>query len=364
MGVMARGADDPILSAEELVAAVRTLSGARTAGEIFRILSRSARRLLGADGCGLVLVEGLFGYYKEEDGAAPGWKGRRIPLDGCLAGWCAAQRRPVMIEDVRADIRLPVAALWSTPVTAVAMVPVRSRDPLGAFACYWTARHSPSAQDLSVLQALADSASLALDNATMRATLDDRVGRRTSELEELNRRLHREVAERKRAEDEVRQLSLVDELTGLYNRRGFNLLAGRELKAIQRSGRRALVIYIDIDGLKQANDSHGHEAGDRLLARAAAVLRSVTREVDVAARVGGDEFVVFMTLGYDPPPVHLIVERFLDAARTHDVKWSIGATATPWERQVTLDDLLFAADQAMYRGRRTRRRERRVALGP
>jgi diguanylate cyclase (GGDEF)-like protein len=274
-----------------------------------------------------------------------------------------SQRRPIVIEDVRANIRLAVAAYWSTPVTTVAMVPIRSRDPLGALACYWTARHWPSAQDLSTLQALADSAALAVENATLRATLEDQVGRRTAELEELNRRLHREIAERKRAEEEVRRLSLVDELTGLYNRRGFNLLAGRELKSVQRTGRRALVFYIDIDGLKQANDSQGHEAGDRLLARAAAVLRSVTREVDVAARVGGDEFAVFMTLGYDPPPVHLIVQRFLDAAKTHDLKWSIGATATPPQRQVTLDDLLFAADQAMYGGRRARRSAKPVSLG-
>jgi diguanylate cyclase (GGDEF)-like protein len=270
----------------------------------------------------------------------------------------------VVIEDVRADIRLAIAPYWSTPVTAVAMVPIRYGDPLGALACYWTARHWPSAEDLSVLQALADSAALAVDNATLRASLEDQVGRRTAELEELNRRLHREIAERKRAEEEVRRLSLVDELTGLYNRRGFNLLAGRELKSVQRTGRRALVFYIDIDGLKQANDSHGHEAGDRLLARAAAVLRSVTREVDVAARVGGDEFAVFMTLGYDPPPVHLIVERFLEAAKTHDLKWSIGATATPPERQVTLDDLLFAADQAMYGGRRARRGTRPAGSSP
>jgi diguanylate cyclase (GGDEF)-like protein len=354
---------EPLASAEGLIAAVRDLSVSGSAADIHRVLSRTARRLLKADGCGLVTVEGLLGCYAEEDGATPGWKGRRIPLDASVAGWCVRQRQTVLIEDVRADIRLPVAPYWSTPVTAVAMVPVRSRDPLGALACYWTTRHTPSADQVSFIQSLADSASLALENATLRSTLEARVGRRTAELEELNRRLHREIAERKRVEEEVRQLSLVDELTGLYNRRGFNLLAGRELKAIQRSGRRALVFYIDIDGLKQANDGYGHEAGDRLLTRAAAVLRSVTREVDVAARVGGDEFAVFMTLGYDPPPVHLIVERFLDAARTHNVKWSIGATSTPWERQVTLDDLLFAADQAMYRGRESRRGRRQATLG-
>ena len=140
------------------------------------------------------------------------------------------------------------------------------------------------------------------------------------------------------------------------------LLADRELKAGQRTGRRALLLYIDLDGLKEANDRQGHEAGDRLLQRAAAVLRSVTREADVVARLGGDEFAVYMTLGYDHPPVHLLVERFLEGARAAGVKWSVGATATPPDRVITLDDLLAGADEAMYRGRRARRGDARVAL--
>jgi len=338
-----------------VIAALQDLSLARSVPEIHRVLSRGARRIARADGSGLALVEGTFAFFADEDGRGPGWKGRRIPLDKSLAGWCVDQRRPILIEDVRADIRLPVAPYWSTPVTSLAMVPVRSREPIGAVATYWTTRHTPDADELRLLQALADSAALALENATVRASLEDRVRRRTAELEEVNRRLQREIAERKRVEEEVRQLSLVDELTGLYNRRGFTLLAGRELKALQRTGRRALVLYLDLDGLKQANDQKGHEAGDRLLQRAASVLRSVARDTDVAARIGGDEFAVFMTLGYDHPPVHLVVERFLDAARAMDVRWSIGATATPLGRAVTLDDLLVGADEAMYRGRRARR---------
>lgn len=345
-----------------IVEAVQELSLARTVPEIHRVVTRTGRKLTGADGCGLVMVEDRFAFHVDEDGRGPGWRGRRIPLDSAVAGWCISEGHPVVIEDVRDDIRIPVAAYWSTPITAVAMVPVRSRDPIGAVAAYWSARHVPTGTELRQLQALADSASLALDNATVRATLEDRVRRRTSELEAVNRRLQTEIAERKKAEEEIRRLSLVDELTGLYNRRGFSLLAGRELKAIQRSGRRALVIYIDLDGLKQANDQKGHDAGDRLLQRAASVLRSVTRDTDVAARMGGDEFAVFMTLGFDHPPLHLIVERYLEVARTHDVRWSVGATATPPGRVVMLDDLLVAADEAMYRGRRARRDPQGAAL--
>lgn len=338
-----------------LIAAVQDLAMARAVPEIHRVVSRTARRLNRADGSSLVLVEGSMAHFVDEDGSGPGWKGRRIPLDSCLAGWCVRNRRPAVVDDVRADIRLPVAPYWSTPVTSLVVVPIRSRDPIGALANYWTARRRTSGEDVRLLQALADTTSVALENATVRASLEERVKARTAELEQVNRRLEREIRERKRAEDEVRQLSLVDELTGLYNRRGFNLLAGRELRAVHRHGRRALVLYMDLDGLKQANDSMGHDAGDRLLVRAANAVRSVTRDTDVAARLGGDEFAVFMTLGYDHPPLHLIVERYLEAARMSGVKWSIGATATPAERVVTLDDLLMGADEAMYRGRRARR---------
>ena len=346
-----------------LISAVQDLALARTVPEIHRVVSRAARRLLRSDGSSLILVDGPFAHHTDEDGTGPGWRGRRIPLDGCLSGWCVRERRAVVVDDVRADIRLPVAPFWSTPVTSVIMVPVRSRQPIGALATYWKAAHKATGDEVRTLQALADSACLALENASMRASLDDRVRHRTAELEEVNRQLQREIRERKRAEEEVRQMSLVDDLTGLYNRRGFNLLAGRELKSLQRSGRRALVVYIDLDGLKQANDEKGHEAGDRLLQRAAAVLRSVTRETDVAARLGGDEFAVFMTLGYDHPAIHLIVERYLDAAKSIGVSWSVGATATPPGRAVPLEDLLLAADEAMYRGRRARRARPRVAAG-
>jgi diguanylate cyclase (GGDEF)-like protein len=348
-----------------LIAGIQELALARTIPEIHRVVSRTARHLNRADGSELVLTEGTFAHYVDADGTGPGWKGRRIPLEQCLAGWSVRHRRPVVVDDVRADIRLPVAPYWSTPVTSLIMVPIRSQDPIGALANYWTARHPAGPDDVRLLQALADTASVALENASVRASLEERVKARTAELEQVNRRLKREIEERRRAEEEVRQLSLVDDLTGLYNRRGFNFLAGRELRAVHRHGRRGLVLYIDVDGLKRSNDTLGHEAGDRLLVRAANAVRSVTRETDVAARVGGDEFAVFMTLGYDHPPLHLIVERFLEAARMAGIKWSVGATVTPTERVVTLDDLLMGADEAMYRGRRARRGEpepRKAAL--
>jgi diguanylate cyclase (GGDEF)-like protein len=345
-----------VTPADALLEAVREMVAARDVDAVARTAARAASRLAGADGSALAVVEGRYCHFVEESGAGPGWKGRRIPLTECLAGRAVLTGGPVVVPDVRADLALDAAPYWSGPVASLAAVPVVGSEPAGALVVHWTARRVPAGGEMRSLRAVADAAALAVENLALRSTMESRVRDRTAELERANRRLEREIGERRRAEELVRHESHVDELTGLFNRRGFLFHASRELEAAKRTGRRAIVLFFDLDGLKRANDTRGHEAGDRLLAAAGAVLRSATRDSDVAARIGGDEFAVFMTLGYDAPPVHLIAERFLEAARRAGVSWSIGATATPPGRNVSLDDLLAGADEAMYRGRRARRR--------
>jgi PAS domain S-box-containing protein len=93
---------------------------------------------------------------------------------------------------------------------------------------------------------------------------------------------------------ELRALSLRDELTGLYNRRGLLVIAEQQLRAALRSQRHVGAVYVDLDGMKAINDQQGHEAGDRALVESAAALRETFRGEDVIARIGGDEFVVFV----------------------------------------------------------------------
>ena len=90
----------------------------------------------------------------------------------------------------------------------------------------------------------------------------------------------------------LRELALVDELTGLHNRRGFLVLAEKQLQIARRTGRPDLLLFIDLDGMKRINDELGHEAGDAALRRTAAVLHAAFRASDIIARFGGDEFVV------------------------------------------------------------------------
>ncbi len=102
----------------------------------------------------------------------------------------------------------------------------------------------------------------------------------------------RDITERKRLEQEIRSLALTDELTGLYNRRGFTLLAEQEMKLAYRFKRSVLLFFGDVDDLKTINDTLGHANGDLALKEVAAILREIFREADIPARFGGDEFVV------------------------------------------------------------------------
>ena len=102
----------------------------------------------------------------------------------------------------------------------------------------------------------------------------------------------RDVTDQKHAQEELRALTLVDELTGLYNRRGFLMLAEQHMRLIKRGGPVSILVSIDLDGFKGVNDVYGHAEGDVALRRVANVLRIAFRDSDIIARFGGDEFVV------------------------------------------------------------------------
>jgi diguanylate cyclase (GGDEF)-like protein len=91
----------------------------------------------------------------------------------------------------------------------------------------------------------------------------------------------------------LRRISLTDELTGLYNRKGFFTLAEHRFKIAKRQKSGLLMLYANVDNLKEINDAYGHEEGDNLLKETANILKSIYRKSDIVARIGGDEFMVF-----------------------------------------------------------------------
>ena len=164
--------------------------------------------------------------------------------------------------------------------------------------------------------------------------------------------------ERHRLQKNLQNLSLVDDLTGLYNRRGFLALAEQHLRMIQRKGA-ALLIYLDLDDLKIINDSCGHLEGNRALVVTANVLRACFRQSDILARLGGDEFCILMTdAGQDTAEqVRKRLQQrtdFINALSSWNFRLSlsVGIAEVPVIHQPSLDELLRVADGHMYEEKR------------
>lgn len=337
---------DYLRGMERLVHAVQELSLTRNLADIQRIVRSSARDLLGCDGTTFVLRDNEMCYYADEDAIAPLWKGSRFPMATCVSGWVMRHRIPTVIPDIYLDPRVPHEAYRPTFVKSLAMVPIRKLAPVGAIGAYWAQERAPSAREVSLLQALADSTSVAMEHVQVYAELEQRVRDRTAALEQANA--------------EIRKLSLTDDLTGLSNRRGFYLLAETALHAARHNGHRCLLAFIDVDGLKQVNDEYGHDTGDALICDIAQLLRDTVYESDILARLGGDEFCVLVPV-HEADPERLqqriadAFDRFNQAAsRPFRLSASIGLVQTDNGTASTLDELLNQADQRMYEQKRNR----------
>ena len=167
----------------------------------------------------------------------------------------------------------------------------------------------------------------------------------------------------RRLSAELERLALTDELTGLRNRRGFFLLADQALRLARRTQARCLLLFADLDGLKQVNDTQGHAAGDALIVDAAQLLTGVFRESDVVARLGGDEFAVLAFV--DDSETSVAVNKRLQsridafnrqAGRAVPLSISFGIEELPDAHEVDLEALISKADHAMYGSKRERRR--------
>jgi diguanylate cyclase (GGDEF)-like protein/PAS domain S-box-containing protein len=163
------------------------------------------------------------------------------------------------------------------------------------------------------------------------------------------------VTELKRMEQELRDLSLTDELTGLYNRRGFFTLAEQQTRMAKRNKNMVFILYADMDNLKVINDTFGHREGDMALVDTAKILKESFRDSDIIARIGGDEFVV-MPIGASEMEAKITVERLFrqteiaNRARNRNFRLSLSVGITHYdpEHPATIADLLVFGDTAMY----------------
>ncbi|MGA2112540.1 MAG: PAS domain S-box protein [Anaerolineales bacterium] len=179
--------------------------------------------------------------------------------------------------------------------------------------------------------------------------------RAEEQLREKTAALTAEIAERERLQDELRALSLQDELTGLYNRRGFMILAAQHWRLALRVHEAFVLLYMDVDALKHINDTLGHAQGDQALRDVARLLGQTFRQSDILVRIGGDEFVVLLAECDLVCCRHAMarLKKALDQANgrpsgPYALSLSIGAACFDPDNPASLGDLLKQADAEMY----------------
>jgi len=172
-----------------------------------------------------------------------------------------------------------------------------------------------------------------------------------------------DITERKNYETQLHHMSISDELTGLFNRRGFITLADKQLKIAQRSCKDAFLLYADFDNMKWINDTHGHPVGDSALVETAAILTNTFRQADLIGRVGGDEFVVLMNEPKERQGEEVIMERLANEismanaqpGRMYQILLSIGTVRYDHTEQTSIDELMSRADLLMYENKKQKK---------
>lgn len=181
------------------------------------------------------------------------------------------------------------------------------------------------------------------------------------EILRLNADLERKVSERTaelaQANEFLQQVSLFDQLTGLYNRRGFLMLAEEQLSLARRAKWNLVLFYADLDGLKQVNDRYGHAAGDQAIISAARALEKAFRASDIKARLGGDEFIV-LAFEINHQAAEKMISRLHKKLAEKDQSMSVGMVALDPGNEMSVDEIIARADEAMYAEKRAKPQSR------
>ena len=259
---------------------------------------------------------------------AEGLIGSRVALGEGIAGWSVEHRQPVVVSDVSLDERFAPRFDQATGITTVSLlaVPLLFGDKaLGVIELVSEDAARPYTREhLELLRPFADFVAIAISNARQHA--------------------------------EIERLTISDDCTGLYNARFLHSVLDREVKRSERYHHPVSLVFLDLDNFKRVNDSHGHLVGSALLAEVGSLLLAMLREVDVATRYGGDEFVVVLPETSRDGAL-LVGQRILRGIREHRfcrhhglelaITTSVGVASFP-DDATDAQALLKLADQAMY----------------
>jgi len=319
---------------EALVAIGKTITASLDIGEVLRQIMEQLGQLFPPGDWSLLLADPERGGLQFEivvGEAAEQLLGQRVARGEGIAGWVAQHQQPLLITDVQRDGRFArrfddLTALDTRSILAAPLV--CQQQTLGVIELISRAGDPSFTQaQLELLLPFADFAAVALANA--------------------------------RNHEQVQQLTVMDECTGLYNSRHLHQALEQEISRHRRHGSPVSLIFFDLDHFKQVNDTHGHQIGTRLLAEVGKLLKDSLRELDVAVRYGGDEFVILLP-ETSRNGGRVVAHRIWRAIREHaflagdglDLRLSasVGCASCP-ENARDGFTLILAADTAMYKAK-------------
>jgi diguanylate cyclase (GGDEF)-like protein/PAS domain S-box-containing protein len=315
----------------------RVISSSLQIEEVFDSFAAEMQKLIGFDRLSVAILDESGSYlriFASGSRVESGWGMESIiPVVGTGPGWVVLNERPFIHIDTRERQQFIEDEIFHEDgIRSYIILPLESRRKVvGTFGLASRSRAAYSERDLPLLNQLSKQISVAIENVKLY--------------------------------QHVKETSILDEVSSLFNFRYFHQSLDRELKLVARHRSRLSLIFIDLDDFKQINDTHGHLRGSRVLRAVGFLLRAAVRETDIAARYGGDEFVVILP-DTDLPLAKRLGERIRKIIRHHvflrdeglneRLGASIGVATYPSEAH-TKEELIQLADERMYRDKKLNR---------
>ena len=321
-----------------LVEMARALTSTLSLDEVLNLILEKVSLLLQSQSWSLLLIDETTDELYFEIAVSPAaeaLKGMRLKMGEGIAGWVAEHGDSLLVPDVSRDPRFAPKVDEAVAYTtrSIVCVPVRIRDKILGVIELVSDQASArfDEDDLAILATVADFVAIAIDNA--------------------------------RHVERISQLTITDDLTGLYNDRHLHTLLEYELERASRYRTPLSLVFIDLDHFKQVNDTWGHLVGSRVLAETGQLIRQSTRKVNFVARYGGDEFIILLPVTDKAGTLtmaeslrrHLREHTFhTDSGQPFHLTASMGVATFP-DDAADKQALINAADLAMYRVKETSR---------